>query len=185
MTYDVAETRQALLDTIAEAIDELAVALAALGAAYEQLDEHNADLLEAELFRPIQTAYGRAQRTHAAFAERYGLPGRTFQQAIEGAPSTGAQGFVEVAVEAADVRRPAARRPAGLAGADRGRRPGAARRPLRGPHADLRRPRAGRPASCRRSAADGYGQASVIVALACSVLPFTVVVTSSVYLPLR
>ena len=102
MTYDVAETRQALLDTIAEAIDELAVALAALGAAYEQLDEHNADLLEAELFRPIQTAYGRAQRTHAAFAERYGLPGRTFQQAVEGAPSTGAQGFVEVAVEAAE-----------------------------------------------------------------------------------
>jgi len=99
MTYDAAEARQALLDNLAEAIDELATALAALGGAYEQLDEHNADLLEAELFRPLQTAYGRAQRTHAGFAERYELPGRTFEPAIEGAPSTGAHGFVELAVE--------------------------------------------------------------------------------------
>lgn len=103
MTYDVAETRQALLDTIAEAIDELAVALAALGAAYELLDERNAELLETGLFRPVQTAYGRAKRTYAAFAERYELRVRSFEQAVEGAPSTGAQGFVEAAVEAADV----------------------------------------------------------------------------------
>lgn len=101
MTYDVAATRQALLDAIAEAVGELAAALAALGAAYELLDEHNADLLEAELFRPVQTAYGRLLRTHAAFAERHGLPGRSFQPANAGAPSTGAHGFVELGVAAA------------------------------------------------------------------------------------
>jgi hypothetical protein len=100
MTYDVTETRQALLDTIADAIDQLAVALAALGGAYELLDESNADLLEEHLFGPVQKAYGRAQRTHAAFAQRYDLPGRTFEPAIEGAPSTGVAGFVEAAVEA-------------------------------------------------------------------------------------
>ena len=41
------------------------MALGALGTAYEQLDEPTADALEAELFRPVQVAYGRAQRTHA------------------------------------------------------------------------------------------------------------------------
>lgn len=100
MTYDVAQTRQNLLDTVAVAIDDLAVALAALGGAYELLDEQNADLLEEELFRPVQTAYGRAQRTHTAFAERSGLPVRAFTPAVQGAPSHGTQGFVEAAVEA-------------------------------------------------------------------------------------
>ena len=100
MTYDVAEARQNLLDTIAAAIDDLAVALAALGGAYDLLDEQNADLLEEELFRPVQTAYGRAQRTHAAFAQRSALPGRTFTPAVQGAPSHGTAGFVEAAVEA-------------------------------------------------------------------------------------
>jgi hypothetical protein len=57
-TADVTnEARQDLLDGIADAIDEIG---AALGAAYEQLDEHTADRLEAELFRPVQVAYGRA-----------------------------------------------------------------------------------------------------------------------------
>ena len=76
MSYTNAEARQDLLDAVAEAIDELAVALAALGAAYEQLDEHHADELEAQLFRPVQVAYGRAKRTHTGFAERSGLPVR-------------------------------------------------------------------------------------------------------------
>ena len=106
MTYTNAEARADLLDIVAEAIDELAVALAALGEAYEQLDEHHADELEEQLFRPVQMAYGRAKRTHAAFAERAGLPTRAFAAATPGAPSTGAKGFVEEAVRsvsAADV----------------------------------------------------------------------------------
>jgi hypothetical protein len=100
MAYTNAQARQDLLDIVAEAIDELAVALAALGAAYEQLDEQHADDLEERLFRPAQLAYGRAKRTHAGFAERHGLPGRTFEAAAAGAPSTGAKGFVATAVEA-------------------------------------------------------------------------------------
>jgi hypothetical protein len=101
MAYSTAEARQELLDDVARAIDEIGVALAALGDAYEQLDEYNADKLEEELFRPVRTAYGRAQRTHAGFADRYGLPGRTFTSASPGLISTGVAGFVERAVEAA------------------------------------------------------------------------------------
>jgi hypothetical protein len=100
MTYVSAEARQELLDTIADSIDELGVALAALGEAYEQLDERTADTLEAQLFRPVQTAYGRAQRTHSGFAQRFGLPTRTFVPATRGVPSTGVKGFVADAVDA-------------------------------------------------------------------------------------
>jgi hypothetical protein len=106
MAYTNAEARQDILDIVAEAIDELATALAALGAAYELLDEHHADDLEEQLFRPVQVAYGRAKRTHTSFAQRAALATQTFEAASPGAPSTGAKGFVEVAVErvgAADV----------------------------------------------------------------------------------
>ena len=75
-------------------------ALASLGAAYEQLDEFTADRLEEELFRPVQGAYGRARRTHAAFADRHGLEGRTFQPASPGVPSSRARGFIDDAVDA-------------------------------------------------------------------------------------
>ncbi len=102
MAYITQEARQDLLDDVAEAIDHIAMALAALGAAYELLDERSADRLEEELFRRVQTAYGRAQRTHAAFASRYGLPGRTFAQPSAGLPSQGVKGFLERAVEAVD-----------------------------------------------------------------------------------
>jgi hypothetical protein len=81
MAYITAEARLELLDVIGEAIQELGTALAALGAAYEQLDERNADRLEEELFGPVQRAYGRAKRTYAGFAERHGLPGRSFDPA--------------------------------------------------------------------------------------------------------
>ena len=101
VTYVASEARQELLDTIAEAIDELADSLAALGAAYEQLGTLPADRLEEELFRPVQAAYGRAKRTHAGFAQRHGLPERTFTPATPGLPSTGIRGFVDGAVEAA------------------------------------------------------------------------------------
>jgi hypothetical protein len=100
MAYVTAEARQRLLDDFAEAIDEIGAALAALGGAYELLDEHMADRLEEELFRPIQVAYGRAQRTHAGFAERYGLQGRAFAAAAPGVASQGVKSFLETAVEA-------------------------------------------------------------------------------------
>jgi hypothetical protein len=101
MTYTTADGRKQVLDVLAGAVEEIGVALAALGEAYELLDERTADRLEQELFRPVQSAYGRAQRTYAGFAERHGLPGHTFESAPQGAPSTGVKGFVEAAVEAA------------------------------------------------------------------------------------
>ena len=115
MTYDAAAARQNLLDTVAAAIDDLAVALAALGGAYDLLDEHNADLLEEELFRPVQTAYGRAQRTHAAFAERSGLAGRSFAPAVAGRAVPRSAGLRRGGDRGDARRRPDARRPPGLA----------------------------------------------------------------------
>ena len=100
MAYVSAEARQELLDTIADAIDELGVALAALGEAYEQLDERAADQLEEQLFRPVQGAYGTAVRTHAGFARRFSLNARAFEPATRGVPSTGVKGFVADAVGA-------------------------------------------------------------------------------------
>jgi hypothetical protein len=101
MAYTSAEARQELLDGFAEAIERIAFALAALGAAYEQLDERNADRLEAELFGPVQRAYGRAKSTYAQFAGRHGMPSRTFATPSPGLPSIGAKGFIDGAVDAA------------------------------------------------------------------------------------
>ncbi len=98
MAYTTAEARQQLLDTVAEAIGSIGLALAALGAAYELLDEHKGDELEERLFRPAQTAYGRAQRIHAAFAERAGLPGRAFAQPA--VPGEDARAAIDRAVHA-------------------------------------------------------------------------------------
>jgi hypothetical protein len=101
MAYTDAEAREELLAAVADAIDDIGMALAALGAAYEQLDEHNADRLEEELFGPVQHAYGRAKRAHSEFADRYGLTGRPFEAPPAGLPSTGARGFIDGAVSAA------------------------------------------------------------------------------------
>jgi hypothetical protein len=101
MAYTTAEGRRHLLDALAEAIDQLGLVVARLGAAYEQLDEATGDRLEEALFRPAQGAYGRAKRTYAEFAERYGMPGRAFEAGSPGAPSQGAKAFIERAGDAA------------------------------------------------------------------------------------
>jgi hypothetical protein len=100
MAYNTADARQGLLDTVAGAIERLGVALAALGEAYERLDEQSAERLEGELFRPVQIAYGRAQRTYTAFAGRHELSTRTFAPATAGAPSAGVKGFLDSALQA-------------------------------------------------------------------------------------
>jgi hypothetical protein len=100
VAYSASEARQEILDTLAEATDALGFALACLAEAYDNLDEQNADRLEEELFRPVQAAYGRAQLTHAEFADRHGLPGRAFEQQSAGVSPTGATGFIQRAVEA-------------------------------------------------------------------------------------
>jgi hypothetical protein len=103
MAYTTAQARQQLLDSVAEATEKLASALASLGEAYERLDEHAAERLEQELFLPVQKAYGRAQQSHASFADRHGLPGRVFRQGAPGAPSQDARALIDSAVEAARV----------------------------------------------------------------------------------
>jgi hypothetical protein len=100
MAYAAADGRKQLLETIADATDELGLALAALGEAYEQLDEHTGDVLEEQLFRPVQLAYGRATRSHDQFAARHGLEGRAIDPQSAGLPSLGAKGFIESAVGA-------------------------------------------------------------------------------------
>jgi hypothetical protein len=99
MAYATQQARQELLDAIVEAIEHVGAALAALGAAYEQLDEQSGDRLEAELFRPVQLAYGRARRTHAGFAERVDLPTRDFAPPAPGHASQGVKGYIESAIE--------------------------------------------------------------------------------------
>jgi hypothetical protein len=100
MPYTSTQARQQILDALARSTDEIGVALSALSEAYDLLDEQTADRLERELFRPVQSAYGRAQRTYAGFAERHGLPTRTFEPAIREHPSTGVRGFIDHAAEA-------------------------------------------------------------------------------------
>jgi len=100
MAYITAEARQELLDAVARAVDEIGLALADLGAAYELLDEVTGDRLEEELFRPVQVAYGRAKRTHSAFAERVGLPVRAFAPADAVGGSPGVKGLLERALDA-------------------------------------------------------------------------------------
>jgi hypothetical protein len=100
MAYTTAEARQELLDTLAQAANELGFASACLTEAYEQLDEDNADRLEQECFRPVQMAYGRAKRTHTEFASRHGLEAAAFEQQPTGLASHGAAAFIARAVEA-------------------------------------------------------------------------------------
>jgi hypothetical protein len=100
MAYATSEARQQLLDTLAEAADALGFALACLAEAYDKLDEHNGDRLEAELFAPVQVAYGRAKSTHSEFAGRHGLPARSFEQQSAGVSPRGAPGFIDQAVDA-------------------------------------------------------------------------------------
>jgi hypothetical protein len=100
VSYTSEEGRRQLLESVALATEALGAALAALGAAYEQLPEHSADELEEALFGPVQVAYGRAKRAHAEFAARHGLEGRAFDGPLPGHPSMGAKGFVEQAVHA-------------------------------------------------------------------------------------
>jgi hypothetical protein len=99
MAYVTSEARQELLDAVAEAIDDVGGALAALGEAFELLDDDSAERLESELFRPVQSAYGRLQRTHGAFAARHGLPGRTFEAGTGGAATRDVRDLLERAVD--------------------------------------------------------------------------------------
>ncbi len=102
MAYTTAEGREQVLTDLAVAIEQIADALASLGEAYEQLDEQHADILEEELFRPVQAAYGRAQRTHSEFATRVGLSTRSFAAHSPGLQSQSVQQLIERAADASE-----------------------------------------------------------------------------------
>jgi hypothetical protein len=101
MAITAQEARQQILDELAAAVDQIAIAVACLSEAYELLDVTTADRLESELFRPVQKAYGRGKRTHQQFAERCGLAGREFETAAPGRSSQGVKAFVDRAAMAA------------------------------------------------------------------------------------
>jgi hypothetical protein len=87
MSYTTESGRLQILGDVAAGADQMAVALSALGDAYEALDEQTADAMEAQLFRPLQAAYGQLKRTHSEFAARHGLPGREFRPATQAHPT--------------------------------------------------------------------------------------------------
>lgn len=100
MSYTTADGRRQVLDALAAAADQIGLAVAYLGEAYEQLDEYAADRLEQQLFRPVQLAYGRARRVHAEFAQRHGLPRRVFERQQPHVRAHDARGLIDSAVEA-------------------------------------------------------------------------------------
>jgi hypothetical protein len=95
MAITTQEARRQILDDLAAALDQLGLAVACLSEAFEQLAVDAADQLEANLYRPVQRAYGRGQRTHAQFAQRVGLPGDTFQPPSAGPSSQGVKELVQ------------------------------------------------------------------------------------------
>lgn len=102
MTYTTAEGRQRILGEFGDAADQIALALAYLGEAYELLDDTTGDRLEEVLFGPVQAAYGRAKRAHGAFAQRVGLEPRAFgAPPSAGLASQGAHVLIDRAIEAA------------------------------------------------------------------------------------
>jgi hypothetical protein len=76
MSYTSESGRLQIIEDIAAAVTEIDAAIEQLGEAYDHLDEHLADLLETDVFRPLQGAYGQLRRTQSEFASRYELPNR-------------------------------------------------------------------------------------------------------------
>jgi hypothetical protein len=95
------EARAKILGDLAGAIDRVALAVASLAEAFEQLPESSGERLEAELFRPVQRAYALGKRTHAGFAARNGLGTAAFELPSPGLASQGAKTLVEQAAAAA------------------------------------------------------------------------------------
>ena len=102
MAYTAQEARLQLLDDLARGTDELALGLACVGEAYDQLDEQSGDAVEEQLFRPLQAAYGRARRTHSGFASRYDLQQRTFEPRSPGTHSNDPRVYLERTIEATE-----------------------------------------------------------------------------------
>jgi hypothetical protein len=102
VAYSSADARIQMLEDMAAAADDLALALACLSEAYEELGEDAADALEEAMFRPVQGAYGRLKRAHAEFSARHLIPERRFEARSAGAHSADPRVYIERALEAAE-----------------------------------------------------------------------------------
>lgn len=100
MAITALEARIKILGDLGAAIDQVALAVASLGDAFELLPEGAAERLEDTLFRPVQRAYAAGKRTHAGFAERNRLPTGAFELPSPGGASQDAAALVERAVAA-------------------------------------------------------------------------------------
>jgi hypothetical protein len=101
MSYTTSEGREALMGDVSGAVEQLAFALACLGEAYELVDASAADQLEAQLFRPVRSAYARARRALSGFADRHGLPpGAVSQPDSSGLHSADPRAYLERAIDA-------------------------------------------------------------------------------------
>jgi hypothetical protein len=100
MSYSTAEGRERILADLANAVDQIEIALAQIGEAYEQLDVDTADRLEQQLFAPAQAAYARARRTYSEFAKRHQLAARIVQPPPAVPLPHGPTAAIESAVEA-------------------------------------------------------------------------------------
>jgi hypothetical protein len=101
MAVTLRESRERILGDLGAAEEQLALASACLTEAYELLTIAPADRLEAELFAPVQKAFGRCKRTASQFAERTGMEAPATGEPLAGRPSQGVKSFVDRAVAAA------------------------------------------------------------------------------------
>lgn len=102
MSFTVEEGRRRLLDELAAAVEQLAVAVACFGEAYELVDAQSADVLEERLFAPTQAAYARARRAHSSFADRSQLERASFGAGSSGLHDADPRVYVQRGLEAVE-----------------------------------------------------------------------------------
>ena len=101
MPISTREARERIVGDLGSAAEQLALGVACLGEAYEQLSVMAADRMETELYGPMQRAYGRTKRTRSQFADRVAIGVEQPPEPEPGRASQGARAFVERAAGAA------------------------------------------------------------------------------------
>jgi hypothetical protein len=100
MSYTTAEGRAQILRDLAQATQQIELALGYLSEAYELVDEGVGDRLEEQLFAPVQASLARAKRTHSEFARRSGLAADGAHGSVGGSRPHGARELIEGAADA-------------------------------------------------------------------------------------